>query len=263
MILVFDIGNTNITIGCYDNDRLVFVSRMHTTRQKTGDEFAVSLLDIFKHHGVNSSDFSGVALSSVVPEVTAEVKKAIMLTVKKEPITVGKKYNGGLKSEYIKPEHIGPDLISDCIGALKKYPMPCLVVDLGTASKILVLDKSGGFVGCTIAPGVKISLDALSAGTSLLPSISFSKPEKVFSVDTVECMQSGTVYGTAAMIDGMTRRILNELGYDSATVVATGGYSGGIVPCCETPIIYDENLLLDGLKAIYDDAVKETGGKQQ
>ena len=131
--------------------------------------------------------------------------------------------------------------------------MPCLVADLGTATKIIVVDRDGKFVGCTISPGVKISMDALAAKASLLPSVSFKAPKKAVGANTAECIQSGVVFGTAAMLDGLIRRISNELSLENATVVATGGYSKGIIPCCETEIIYDENLILDGLFEISRD----------
>ncbi|MCM1365482.1 MAG: type III pantothenate kinase [Faecalibacterium sp.] len=255
MILVFDIGNTNITIGCYDAENLIFVSRMYTERHKTGDEFAAQILSLFELYNVKPTDFTGAVLSSVVPELTAVIEKAIYLTIKKQPIIVGKEHNGHLKIEVLPVEHLGADLVAGCVAAAKKYPLPCLVVDLGTATKILALDKDGYFVGCTISPGVKISLDSLASKASLLPSVNLTKPERSYGTNTVECMQAGVVYGTAAMIDGMTKRIINELGFENTTIVATGGYSNGIIPCCEAEIIYDENLLLDGLKAIYDDSM--------
>lgn len=255
MILAIDMGNTNITLGAYKENKLLFVSRMYTERHKSSDEFAVNLLDIFSLYGVSPDDFSGAVLSSVVPELTDIISKAVKLTIKKEPLLVGKDHNGNLKIEVLPIEFLGADLICGCVGAIEKYPLPCLVVDMGTATKILAIDKNGYFVGCTISPGVKISLDSLATNAALLPSISFTKPKSVVGTNTVECMQSGSVYGTAAMIDGLAKRMIEELKFENTTIVSTGGYSKGIIPCCETQnIIYDENLLLDGLKAIYDKA---------
>lgn len=252
MILAIDIGNTNITIGGYNGSELTFVSRMYTARNKASDEFAVGLLDIFNLYGVSPDDFSGAVLSSVVPQLTDVFSRALKLIIKAKPIIVGEKHYGNLKVEVLPVSQLGADLIAGCIGAVGKYPLPCVVADLGTATKLLVLDRDGFFSGCIIAPGVKISLDALASGAALLPSISFTKPERAIGTNTVECMQSGSVFGTAAMLDGLIKRIKSELGEEKATVVATGGYSNGIIPCCETEIIYDENLVLDGLKIIYD-----------
>lgn len=252
MILAIDMGNTNITLGAYKDNELIFVSRLYTQRKKSADEFAINILDILKLYGVTPADFSDAVLSSVVPELTDVISRAVRLTIGKKPMLVGKEYNGNLKCDILPVEHLGADLVCGCVGAIKKYPLPCLVTDMGTATKILAIDKNGYFVGCIISPGVKISLDALASGAALLPSISFTRPERVCGRNTVECMQSGSVYGSAAMIDGLISRMTKELGFENPTLVATGGYSKGIIPCCEHEIIYDENLLLDGIKYIYD-----------
>ncbi|MGN1443829.1 MAG: type III pantothenate kinase [Acutalibacteraceae bacterium] len=254
MILAIDIGNTNITLGGYKDDELVFISRMYTARNKTSEEYATGLLDLIYFNNLSPEDFSGVVLSSVVPQLTEVFSRAVSLTIKKDPIIVGADNYGGLKVTVLPISSLGADLIAGCVGALAKYPTPCIVADLGTATKLLVLDKDGYFSGCIIAPGVKISLDALASSAALLPSISFTKPDHVIGTNTVECMQSGSVYGTAAMLDGLIKRIKNELGEDDVTVVATGGYSKGIIPCCEEKLIFDENLVLDGLRKIYKQA---------
>ena len=252
MILAIDIGNTNITLGGYKGEELVFVSRMYTARNKTSDEFATGLLDIIHLNNIFPEDFDAAVLSSVVPQLTDIFSRAVFRIIRKHPVIVGEKNYGGLKVEVLPVSQLGADLIAGCVGALSKYPTPCLVADLGTATKLLVLDKRGYFSGCIIAPGVKVSLDALASSAALLPSISFTKPEKVIGTNTIECMQSGSVYGTAAMLDGLIKRIKKELNEDNVTVVATGGYSRGIIPCCEEEIIFDENLVLDGLRVIYE-----------
>ncbi len=251
MLLAIDMGNTNITLGAYKNEELIFVSRLYTSRHKSSDEYAIDLLDIFNLYNVSPSDFTGCVFASVVPELTQTVSLAVKHTIGIEPIVVGAEYYGDLKVEILPVSYLGADLIAGAVAAREKYPLPCLVCDLGTATKIIVVDKDGTFLGCTISPGVKISLDALAKNAALLPSISFTTPKKAIGENTTECMQSGIVFGTAAMLDGMIKRIRNELGYEECTLVATGGYSTGIIPCCEEKLIYDENLLLDGLKAIY------------
>ncbi len=257
MLLAIDMGNTNITLGAYKNGELLFVSRLYTSRHKSSDEYAIDLLDIFNLYKVSPSDFTGCVFASVVPELTEAVSRAVKRTVGIEPVIVGGENYGDLKVEILPVSYLGADLIAGAVGAREKYPLPCLVCDLGTATKILVIDKDGTFRGCTISPGVKISLDALAKNAALLPSVSFTTPEKAIGENTTECMQSGIVFGTAAMLDGMIKRIRNELKIEKCTLVATGGYSTGIIPCCEEEIIYDENLLLDGLKAIYERAKKE------
>lgn len=256
MLLAIDMGNTNITLGAYRDGELAFVSRLYTSRHKSGDEYAIDLLDIFDLYKVKPSDFSGCVFASVVPELTQALTTAIKRTVGIEPVIVGGESYGELKVDILPVSCLGADLIAGAVAAREKYPLPCLVCDLGTATKILVIDGDGTFRGCTISPGVKISMDALTKNAALLPSVSFTTPERAIGENTTECMQSGIVFGTAAMLDGMIKRIRNELGYERCTLVATGGYSTGIVPCCEEKLIYDENLLLDGLKAIYEKAKK-------
>jgi len=252
MLLTIDIGNTSITLGAYRNDELLFTTRLLTDRTENAIGYLLKLDDFFTVNGVSAADFSGTIISSVVPEVTEHVAVAVDITICKKPLIVGEKYNGNLKVHILPVSYLGADLIAASVGAIAKYPLPCLVADLGTATKILVIDKEGVFRGCTISPGVKISLDALAENTSLLPEIILSKPGRVIGENTVECMQSGIVYGTAAMLDGLIRRIKKELGENDVTVVATGGYSKTVSECCETKMIYDENLLLDGLRVIYE-----------
>lgn len=254
MLLTADIGNTSITLGAYKNEKLIFTTRLYTDRHKSADEYAVSILDILGLYGAEPDAFEDAVISSVVPEITANFSSALTKVIGKAPLPVGEKYNGNLEVHILPVSYLGADLIAASVGAREKYPLPCLVADLGTATKILVIDKKGCFRGCTISPGVKISLDALAKNTSLLPAISLDKPERAIGENTVECMQSGIVFGTAAMLDGLVKRIKAELGEEEVTVVATGGYSKTIAECCETEMIYDENLLLDGLKAIYHKA---------
>ena len=246
MLLTIDIGNTNITLGAYRDEERLFVSRMFTARHKTSDEFAADLLSIFKLYEVSAPDFSKVVMSCVVPEIEDSVIRAVKMITGKKPAIVGAENHGSFKIDILPVSAVGADLICAAVAAKAKYPLPCLVADLGTATKIIV-------VGCTISPGVKISMDALAARASLLPSVSFKAPKKAVGANTAECIQSGVVFGTAAMLDGLIRRISNELSLKNATVVATGGYSRGIIPCCETEIIYDENLILDGLFEISRD----------
>lgn len=254
MLLAADIGNTSISIGAYKNDELIFTARLLTDKNKTAVEYTSDLLGILDSHCVRGEELEGAIVSSVVPEISDALSLAVKNIIGKEPIAVGEKHNGSLKVEILPVSYLGADLIAASVGAIEKYPLPCLVCDLGTATKILVIDKDGVFRGCTISPGVKISLEALSEKASLLPEISFERPERAIGENTVECMQSGIVYGTAAMLDGLVKRIKGELGAENATVVATGGYSKTIAECCDTEIIYDENLLLDGLRAIYNKA---------
>ena len=257
MLLCIDIGNTNITLGCFAGETLRFVSRLYSLRQKCADEYASSLDDILHLHGVQPKEIDGAILSSVVPELTDCFTSAVKTVCGRTPLIVGAGCCGSFRTDALPVSQVGADLIVDSVAAAQKYPLPCVIADLGTATKLIYLDAEGKFDGCIIAPGMKISLDALTRGAALLPSISFTVPETVLGTNTVACMQSGSVYGTAAMLDGLTDRILAELGIESASLVATGGYSRGVLPCCRRSFRYDEHLLLDGLRMIYAAEHKE------
>ncbi len=251
MLLVVDIGNTNINLGAYSDEKLVFVSRISTDRSKTRDQYAVELKNIFSLYNADSLSFSGSVVGSVVPELTREICESILTLTGTEPLTLSPGVKTGLNIKTDNPAEVGADLVAGAVGAVSSYPLPCLVLDLGTATKISVLDKNGAFLGCTIAAGVSISLDALSARTSQLPSISFKAPRHVIGTNTVDSMQSGTVFGVASMLDGMCDRIEAELGEPIASVVATGGLSRDIVKCCKRNVISNRNLILEGLRTIY------------
>lgn len=252
MLLAIDIGNTNITLGVFKENELIFVSRFATQRVKTKDEYAFQLLNMFNLNSINPKECNGAIISSVVPEITNNVGNAVLLTTGCTPKYVDSSVNTGLKIITKIPGQLGADMVVGSVAAIARYPLPCLVIDLGTASKMFVLDKEGTFLGCTISAGVGISLNALSSGASQLPNINIAAPETAIGTETVGCMQSGAVYGTACMIDGMIERFENELGYKFESIVATGGYSQRIVPHCKNEIIFDDNLLLDGLKVIYE-----------
>lgn len=251
MILAIDIGNTNITVGLYCDNQLKFVSRLATERKKMPDQYAVELLQIFRLYEIDCSDFEGAIISSVVPELTNTIKKAAQLTTKHAPLTVGPGIKTGLNIKIDNPAELGADLVAGAVGAIAKHPLPALVLDMGTATKISIIDKSGNYLGCTIAPGVRLSLDALSKGASQLSAISLDAPQSPIGTNTVASMQSGIVFGAAAMIDGMIERIEQALGDKVQSIVATGGISGHIVKHCSKEIILDENLVLDGLMHIF------------
>jgi len=251
MILVGDIGNTSVSIGAYEGERLLFSSRMTTDKNKDCDGYKAEILDIFSRYGVSAEDFSGSIVSSVVPEVTEGVTGAFREITGTEPLTVGEKYNGNLKVEILPVSQLGADLVAGAVGALDAYTMPCVVIDMGTATTVTVLDRNGALLGGTIAAGVRLTLKALTENTAQLTSIPIEAPTSVIGTNTMACMQSGLVYGTAAMLDGLLERIELELG-EAPTVVATGGLSREIIEHCKANIIYNENLLLDGLRAIYE-----------
>lgn len=252
MILAVDIGNTNVTFGLYGNDRLRFVSAIATDRARTAEQYAVEMSSIISLNNADAAECSGAIISSVVPELTPAIKRAIKMLTGVNAMVIGPGIKTGLNIRIDNPAQLGADLAAGAVGALGKYETPCLVLDLGTATKISVIDGKGVYRGCTIAAGVRISLNALSSMTSQLPAISADGVINPIGTNTVESMQSGTLLGTAAMLDGMCSRLEKALGEKIKTVAATGGSAPDIIKYCETDIISDPTLILDGLKMIYD-----------
>ena len=251
MILTIDIGNTNITFGCYDK-KLEFVSRLATDRTRTADQYAAEFRMILRIDGAKIDDISGAVISSVVPELTKSICVAVEKITGIVPLCLGPGIKNGLNIKIDNPAQLGADMVATAVGAMKSYKLPCLIADLGTATKISVLSKNGEFLGCSIAPGVGISLKALTGGTSQLPALGLDTPKNAIGTNTITSMQSGIVYGTADSLDGMFDRLENELGEKIESIIATGGYAKDIIRHCRHRIIYDENLILDGLFAIYE-----------
>lgn len=250
MIITIDIGNTNITFGVFDGDKLVFVSRLATQRNLTPDQYAINFSNIFTLHKVDTSHIDGAVISSVVPELTATVKQAIQ-PICERCIVLAPGVKTGLDILIDSPAQLGADLAAGAVGVAESYPLPAFVVDLGTASKLYVVSDKKAFCGGLIAPGIAISLNALTETSSQLPTIALNAPSRACAKNTVECMQSGVILGTACMVDGMIDRFIDEVG-TPASIVATGGLSSFIIKECKHDIIYDSNLILKGLKAIYD-----------
>ena len=251
MLLAMDIGNTNITIGCYEGEKLRFISRMATDRSRMEDQYAIELRDILDINGISAKEIDGSIISSVVPPLTGYIRHAIRKITGTTPLTIGPGMKTGLNIRIDDPATLGADLVAGCVAALERYPCPAIVIDLGTATTIAVMDAQKVMVGGSILPGVRISLEALSTRTAQLPHISLEAPKKVIGKNTIDCMTSGSVFGTAAMIDGMCERIEEEVG-EACTVIATGGLAGVTAPFCRREIIVDENLLLDGLRILYE-----------
>ena len=252
MLLTIDIGNTNITMGIFDGDELLFTSRLATDRKRTEDQYAVEILNVFKLHNAQIKLFKGAVISSVVPEVTDHLRQAVEIVTGKTPYIIQSDIGSGLKVVNNAVGSLGADLAAVSVAAIKKYPLPCFIMDLGTATKIILIDEDGMFRGCTISAGVGISIDALAAKTSQLPTFSLNAPDTSIGTNTIDCMKSGTVFGTAAMLDGLAGRMEKEFGKEVKSTVATGGLSKEIVKHCQRDVIYDKNLILEGLKCIYE-----------
>ncbi len=251
MLLTVDIGNTNITLGAYDGGVLAFTARLATETAKTADQYAVELKSLLSLNDIESFEIEDCIISSVVPLVGKSVSSAVSKLCHIVPLMLGPGVKTGLNIKIDNPAQLGADLVAGAVGALDSYTMPCVIIDMGTASTVSVLDRNGTFLGGAIAAGVRLTLKALTENTAQLTSIPIEAPSSVIGRNTIECMQSGLVYGTAAMIDGLLEKIEEELG-ETPTVVATGGLSREIITHCKKDIIYSENLLLDGLRAIYE-----------
>lgn len=252
MFLAIDIGNTNITMGVYDGEKSVFLSRLATDRSKTPDQYAIEFRQIFHLYDTHRSSFSASAISSVVPELSSTICEAVEKVTGCSPMILGPGIKTGMNILIDNPAQLGSDLLAGCVGAAALYPLPALVIDLGTASKVSVIDKNGAFCGCAIAPGVGISLEALSAKTSQLPNISLKTPSHAIGKNSIDSMQSGTVFGFASMIDGLCEKLEEELGEKVLTTVATGGLAKDLIKSCKRDIIYNGELILQGLRVLYE-----------
>ena len=255
MILAVDIGNTNIVIGGFKDDKLMFVSRISTDKRLMEDQYKVQFNQILDLYGYDKSDFNGAIISSVVPPLMPTVKTAISQLLGCSVTTVSPGTKTGLNIKIDNPAVLGSDLVCAAVGAIKHHDYPCIIVDLGTATKFSAIDKNANFIGASILPGISISLDALSENTAQLPHINFSDTTVVIGKNTVESMKSGIVFGTASMIDGMIDRFMKEMG--DCSVVATGGFAKSIIPYCSHDIKVDDNLILLGLYEIYRKSVSK------
>jgi len=249
--LTIDIGNTNIVLGGFDGDELTFVARIATNAVKTEDEYATKIRSILALHEVDKTSVKGAIISSVVPPLNSVMKKAIKIVYGIEALMVGPGIKTGINILCDNPSTVGADLICACVAAHHIYGSPSLVIDMGTATKMMVMNKSGAFIGVSIIPGVNIALKALASGTAQLPQISLEAPGSVIGKNTIDCMRSGVVYGNASMIDGMIERFNDEMG-EELKVIATGGLASTIVCHCKHAILLDDDLLLKGLRILYE-----------
>ena len=251
MLLSIDAGNTNLTLGGYDGGALRFQARLATDRRLTSDQLAVQLAELFRLYRADPALCEDAVIGSVAAELTGALAAAARALTGKAPLVLAPGVKTGLNIRIDNPAQLGADLIATAVGAKARYPLPCLVIDLGTATKISAIGADGSFLGCSIAAGVAISLEALAAYTSLLPRVALQAPPRCIGTNSVDSMQAGTVFGTASMIDGMIARMEQELGAPAASIVATGGLSGDIIRHCQRDILHSTDLALFGLQEIY------------
>ena len=252
MILTIDIGNSNIVIGGVEGENITFEARLRTESTKTSDQYCVDLKILLDVYGIDRNDIEGTIIASVVPQVLNSMQTAVKKLTGKTCLIVGPGLKTGLNIKIENPSQTGADLVVGCVAALREHKPPMIVVDMGTATTMVVLDETGALIGGCICPGVKISMDALTERTALLPGLQLDQPKRAIGRNTVDCMRSGIMMGNAAMLDGMVERMEAELG-QKCTVVATGGIAKFIVPMCKTPVVYDKDLLVKGLAALYRD----------
>lgn len=250
MILAIDIGNTNIVLGCIEEGEIRLMVRMSTDRVKTGDEYALSLHEFLRLHGIEGRRLEGAILSSVVPGLTGPMKYAIRLVTGHTPLVVGAGLKTGLNLLIDNPAQLGADLVVDAVAACALYPAPILIFDMGTATTLSLIDEKGNYRGGMIIPGAGLSLEALASRTSQLPKMGIEAPKGLIGANTVDCMRAGVVYSGAAMIDGLIQRV-NETLSRPAAAVLTGGVAEVFLPYCKEKVIYNKNLLLDGLWLLY------------
>lgn len=253
MILAIDIGNTNIVLGCVDEkaEKILFTERISTDHHKTDLEHAISIKTVLELHHVQADEISGAIIASVVPPITGLLKEAVRKVTGCTALVVGPGVRTGLNIRMDNPATVGADLIVGAVAAIRSYPCPLIVIDMGTATTMIVVDADKTYIGGVIMPGIRVSLDSLTGSTSQLPRISIDPPKRLIGKNTVECMKSGILYGHASMLDGMIDRITGEIGAEP-TVIATGGLSPKIAPFCRHRIHLDDTLLMRGLLAIYN-----------
>jgi len=255
MILTIDIGNSNIVLGGVEGEKIVFEARLRTDSTKTSDEYCIDLKMILNVYGMEPAQIEGSIIGSVVPQVLNSMQTAIKKLTGKAALVVGPGLKTGLNIKIDNPAQTGADLVVGCVAALREHTAPMIVVDMGTATTMVVLDETGALIGGSISPGVKISMDALTEKAALLPGLQLDAPKKAIGRNTIDCMRSGIMLGAACMLDGMVERMEAELGRKT-TVIVTGGIAKFVIPMCKTPVIYDKDLLVKGLAMLYRDNVR-------
>lgn len=251
MLLAVDIGNTNIVFGCVDeNDKVVLFERISTNHNATDAEYASLMKSLFDMNGVATSVVHDAVMSSVVPSVTSTVKSAVKKLFHTDIMQAGPGVKTGLNILIDNPAQLGSDQVVDAVAAINLYKVPLIIIDMGTATTVSVVDGNKGYRGGIIMTGMGVSADALITRTAQLPKINFEDPGHIIGTNTIDCMKSGMLYSNACALDGIIERMEEELG-DKCTVVATGGLAEIVVPLCRREIILDRNLLIKGLNFIY------------
>ena len=256
MILVVDVGNTNITYGVFDGEELKSSFRMMSKTDHTSDEYGIQMLEMMGHNGIDKNDIEGVMIASVVPQVMHALVNAIVKYIGKRPYIVGPGIKTGIKITTDNPREIGPDLIVDAVAAYEIYGGPVLVVDYGTATTYVPVNENGEFFAGVVSPGIRISAKALWEGTAKLPEIEIKLPESILAGDTVSSIQAGLLYGCIGQTEYIIDRVKKEAGLKTMNVVATGGLGRIIADATDKIDVYDRKLTMKGLKLLYEKNAK-------
>ena len=252
MLLVFDVGNTNMVLGIYEDKKLVKDWRINTDKQKTSDEYGMIISSLFEYNNMDINSIDQIIISSVVPDVMHSLENFCIKYCNKQPMIVGPGIKTGLNIKYDNPKQVGADRIVNAVSAIDKYGYPLIIVDFGTATTFCAISESGEYLGGTISPGLKISSDALFQRASKLPRVELVKPGTAICKNTVSAMQSGIVYGYVGLVEKIISMMKDELNNQDIKVVATGGLSTLIATETKSIDYVDKYLTLDGLRVIHE-----------
>ncbi|HOV26252.1 MAG TPA: type III pantothenate kinase [Pseudobacteroides sp.] len=252
MILVMDVGNTNIVLGAYDGKKLLNHWRMGTNREKTADEYGMFMMSLFSNDKIDTNNIEAVIIASVVPPIMYTLEHAIRKYLKRDPVIVGPGIKTGINIKYENPREVGADRIVNAVAAIELYGGPVIVVDFGTATTFCAINSKSDYLGGVICPGIKVSLEALFQKAAKLPRIDLVKPETVIGRTTIGNMQSGIIYGYTGQVDYIVKRMKKEIKEDNIKVIATGGLARLIATESETIDEVNSHLTLEGLRIIYE-----------
>ena len=252
MILTLDIGNAAITVCFVENGARLHRFVLSSDKNRTTDEYAAYMTMLAKSGGMELSRVAGIVIASVVPQLTAVLAPAVRRCTGRAPLIVGPGVRSGLNIRMDDPTELGGDLVAAAVAAVERYPLPCIIVDMGTATAVGVIDANGAYIGGLICPGLGLSQSSLAQSASQLPDVSLETPKRVIGKNTRDSMQSGLIHGAAAMLDGVLERVEAELGRPAASVVVTGDRADVIVPNCRRgSISIDDDLVMYGLWSIW------------
>lgn len=256
MLLTVDVGNTNITLGLFDGDKVFATFRINTQMLRTSDEYGSQIAEMIARKGIDTKSITDVIISSVVPKVMYSLKSGIIKYFGIDPMIVGIGTKTGIKINRTDPREVGSDRIVDAVAAYELYGGPCIVVDFGTATTYDLIGEKGTFEAGVTSPGIKICAKALWNETAKLPEVEIKKPESILGKDTISSMQAGIVYGYIGQTEYIIDCMKKESGLDHLKVIATGGMGRIIYENTQSIDVYDNELTLQGMRIIYEKSKK-------